>query len=165
MKDRDVIVSARQIRKEFVQGGAFPWSEKNTNRALQGVDLTVHAGEVVALVGQSGSGKTTLARIVLGLEEPSAGEIELEGLRWDGLSERERHPHRVKYQYVPQDPMAALDPQQTALEHVSETLRVLGGRSRADAVTEGQAMLGRLGLGERFGALGFADAGRAEEKQ
>ncbi len=153
MSERPVIVSAREIRKDFVQGGAFPWSEKTTNRALQGVDLTVRAGEVVALVGQSGSGKTTLARIVLGLEEPTSGSIALEGLRWHGLSERERHPHRVKYQYVPQDPMAALDPQQTALEHVAETLRVLGGRSRADATQEGQAMLERLGLGERFGAL------------
>ena len=150
---RSVIVSARQVRKDFHQGGAFPWSEKSTNHALQGVDLTVHAGEVVALVGQSGSGKTTLARIVLGLEDPTAGEIDLEGLRWDGLSERERHPHRVKYQYVPQDPMAALDPQQTAHEHVAETLRVLGGRSRADAGTEARAMLERLGLGERLGAL------------
>ncbi len=150
---RTVIVSARQVRKDFVQGGTFPWSEKTTNPALQGVDLTVHAGEVVALVGQSGSGKTTLARIVLGLEEPSSGRIELEGLHWDGLSERERHPHRVKYQYVPQDPMAALDPQQTALEHVAETLRVLGGRTRQDAVGEAREMLERLGLGERYGAL------------
>jgi ABC-type glutathione transport system ATPase component len=150
---RTVIVSVKGVRKQFVQGGLFPWSPKTLNHALQGVDLQVHAGEVVALVGQSGSGKTTLARIVLGLEEPTSGSIELEGLRWDGLAERERHPHRIKYQYVPQDPMAALDPQQTALEHVTETLRVLGKRSQQDALLEAREMLERLGLKERLHAL------------
>jgi cystine transport system ATP-binding protein len=49
--------------------------------------------------------------------------------------------------------MAALDPQQTALEHVVETLRVLGGRDRQKALDEAQAMLQRLGLGQRFDAL------------
>jgi len=148
-----LIVTATAVVKDFVQGGPFPWSDSTTIHALQGVDLTVAPGEVVALVGQSGSGKTTLARIVLGLEEPSSGAIHLEELRWDGLAEKERHPHRARYQYVPQDPMAALDPQQTALEHVAETVRVLGRLARADALREAKAMLERLGLAERFHAL------------
>jgi peptide/nickel transport system ATP-binding protein len=147
------IVRAVDVRKTFVLGGHWPWSATREVVALKGVDLEVRAGQVVAVVGQSGSGKTTLSRIVLGLEEPSSGEVWLDGRRWDGLTEGERQPHRVRFQYVPQDAMSALDPQQTAIEHVVETLRILGRRSRAHAHEEAGALLDRLGLGARHDAL------------
>ena len=72
--------------------------------------------------------------MILGLEEATAGEIWLDGTRWDGLSETERRPLRSKFQYVPQDSMSALNPQQTALEHITETYSVLAGISGKDAV-------------------------------
>jgi ABC-type glutathione transport system ATPase component len=147
------VVDVRQAVKTFVQSGAFPWSNSVDVHAVRGVDLVVEQGEVVALVGQSGSGKTTLSRMILGLEEPTSGEIHLGGNRWSGISERERHPYRVDYQYVPQDAMSALDPQQTALEHVVETLKSLRGLSGAEAEESAKEMLNRLGLGERFMAL------------
>lgn len=147
------VVTVESLVKTFVLSGPWPWSPKRDVRAVQGVSFTVAPGEVIALVGQSGSGKTTVSRIVLGLEEPTEGRILLDGTRWDGLGEGERRPKRAKYQYVPQDAMGALDPQQTALEHVMETLSVLGGRDAAQAREEGVAMLTRLGLGERLDAL------------
>ncbi len=147
------VVRVQGLRKTFLLGGPWPWSPTREVTALKGVDLEVHAGQVLAVVGQSGSGKTTLSRIVLGLEEPSSGGVWLDGQRWDGLSESERQPHRVRFQYVPQDAMSALDPQQTAIEHVVETLRVLGGRSRGQARRDADALLGRLGLGARRDAL------------
>ncbi len=147
------VVTVRGLVKTFTQSGPWPWSPSREVHAVAGVDFTVAAGEVVALVGQSGSGKTTVSRIVLGLEEPSAGEILLDGQRWDGLSEAQRRPLRVRFQYVPQDAMGALDPQQTALEHVAETLSVLGGCDRAAAHEKAVAMLTHLGLGERLNAL------------
>ena len=147
------IVQVDEIEKTFTLPGTFPWSSKTHVHAVRGVSLRVEPGEVVALVGQSGSGKTTLSRIILGLEEPTAGAIHLDGLRWDGLSERQRHPHRLPYQYVPQDAMSALDPQQNALEAVSETLRVLRNMDRDSAVDEARAMLSRLGLENRVDAL------------
>jgi ABC-type glutathione transport system ATPase component len=91
--------------------------------------------------------------MILGLEEPTAGEIHLGGSLWSGISESERHPFRVDYQYVPQDAMSALDPQQTALEHVVETLRSLKGLSSSESEQGAKEMLIRLGLGERFDAL------------
>ena len=147
------IVQVEEVEKTFRLPGPLPWSPKTSVFAVRGVTLQVDEGEVVALVGQSGSGKTTLSRIILGLEEPTAGSVHLDGRRWDGLSEKQRHPHRLPYQYVPQDAMSALDPQQTALEAVTETLRVLRRMDRATARAEAKEMLDRLGLSERYGAL------------
>lgn len=147
------VVVVKGLVKTFVQSGPFPWSPSREIPAVRGVDFTVGEGEVVALVGQSGSGKTTVSRIVLGLEAPTSGEIWLEGQRWDDLPESARRARRARYQYVPQDALAALDPQQTVLEHVVETLTVLAGRSRAEARDQGEAMLARLGLSARLHAL------------
>jgi ABC-type glutathione transport system ATPase component len=60
---------------------------------------------------------------------------------------------RPDYQYIPQDALSALDPQQTALEHVVESLRVLGGKDSGPALDEAKDMLERLGLAERMHAL------------
>jgi ABC-type glutathione transport system ATPase component len=147
------VVQVKRLGKTFTQGGAWPWSPVRHIPAVQGVDFEVGAGEVVALVGQSGSGKTTVSRIVLGLEEPTSGEVWLDGQRWDGLTEAERRPKRVRYQYVPQDALGALDPQQTALDHVIETLIALGGCDRREARDRGRDILDRLGLGARTAAL------------
>ena len=148
-----MIVSVKELVKTFEQSGTFPWSPVRYVHAVRGVDIQVAPGEIVALVGQSGSGKTTVSRMILGLEEPTSGEIWLDGGRWDGLSERERRPLRSKFQYVPQDSMSSLNPQQTALEHITETYKVLGGKSSGEAKMEAEKLLGSLGLKERLHAL------------
>ncbi len=147
------LVSLRGVGKTFRIPGAYPWSPSREVEAVCAVDLEVADGEVVALVGQSGSGKTTVSRMVLGLEKPTAGEIWIEGVRWDNLGEGERQRKRLAYQYVPQDALAALDPQQTVIEHVAETLIVLARVPRADAQEKAAQMLKRLGLSHRHHAL------------
>jgi peptide/nickel transport system ATP-binding protein len=91
--------------------------------------------------------------MILGLETPTSGEIWLEQHPWSRLSERQRQSLRLQYQYVPQDALSALDPQQTVLEHVVETLTVLAGCTVDDARQKGMAMLARLGLTHRSEAL------------
>ena len=145
------VVRVVDLHKTFVQSGPWPWSETREVQAVRGVDLSIAPGEVVALVGQSGSGKTTVSRIVLGLESPTRGEIWLDNERWDSLDENERRPKRVLYQYVPQDAMGALNPQQTALEHITETYRVLGGENKTDAEDKPIALLSELGYPAREG--------------
>ena len=148
-----MIVEVKRLVKTFEQRGTFPWSPVKEVQAVRGVDVQVDSGEIVALVGQSGSGKTTISRMILGLEEPTSGEIWLNGQRWDGLSERERRPLRKQFQYVPQDSMSALNPQQTALEHITETFKVLGETSSGDSKSKAVELLTSLGLAERLDAL------------
>jgi peptide/nickel transport system ATP-binding protein len=147
------VADVRGVHKTFSIPGKWPWSPKKEVNAVVDVSFTLAPGEVVALVGQSGSGKTTLARCILGLERISSGEILLEEKLWHSMPERMRRRLRLKYQYVPQDALSALDPQQTALEHVVESLTVLAGMDRAEAFSKATAMLDQLGLGERLAAL------------
>lgn len=147
------VVVADGVHKTFTLPGRMPWSPKTSVDAVVDVSFELAPGEVLALVGQSGSGKTTLARLVLGLEAVTQGSITIDERPWSQMRESERRPMRVSYQYIPQDALSALDPQQTALEHVLESLTVLGGFAADEAQERGVAMLERLGLGQRLHAL------------
>jgi oligopeptide/dipeptide ABC transporter ATP-binding protein len=99
-------------------------------RALDGVDLTVKRGEVLAIVGESGSGKTTLARTLVGLERPTLGEVRFEGRPLDH-SFRALKTYRSRVQMVLQDAAGSLNPRQTVYDSVAEGIR-LHRRERSD---------------------------------
>ncbi|MEV6764765.1 ABC transporter ATP-binding protein [Streptomyces sp. NPDC051105] len=118
-------------------------------RAVDGVQLDIRAGEIVALVGESGCGKTTLARSLLGLVTPTEGRISFAGKPLE-YSSRALRAYRRRVQLVLQDPTGSLNPRHTVYDAVAEGLRIHGrtGNERA-AVAEA---LGHAGLRppERF---------------
>ncbi|MCX5310280.1 ABC transporter ATP-binding protein [Streptomyces sp. NBC_00154] len=120
-----------------------------TARAVDGVDLDIRPGEIVALVGESGCGKTTLARSLLGLVPPTSGAVTFDGKPLD-YAGRALKAYRKRVQLVLQDPSGSLNPRHTVYEAVAEGLRIHGyaGDERA-AVAEA---LSRAGLRppERF---------------
>ncbi|WP_406863458.1 ABC transporter ATP-binding protein [Streptomyces sp. HUAS MG47] len=118
-------------------------------RAVDGVDLEIGAGEIVALVGESGCGKSTLARALLGLVRPTEGAVSFGGARL-GYASRALKEYRRRVQLVLQDPSGSLNPRHTVYDAVAEGLRIHGyeGDERA-AVAEALARAG-LRPPERF---------------
>lgn len=122
-------------------------SPEGTLTILDDVSLAVNAGESVAIVGASGAGKSTLLALLAGLDEPSAGEVWLDGLQLSALDEDGRAAARAgRVGFVFQS--FHLVPSLTALENVMLPLELAG---RRDARAAAREVLDRVGLGPRTG--------------
>ncbi len=138
------MIKATGIEKKFAQG------EVETV-VLRGVDLLVSTGEFVAIMGRSGAGKSTLLYQLGLLDEPTAGEIEIDGRKTSRLTDDQKSHLRLEaLGFVFQD--YALLPELTAEENVMLPL-LSQGLSTATARARAEASLGRLGLGHRLGNL------------
>lgn len=116
-KSDEILLQARGVNVTYHSGGV-------TMHAVKSVDLDIHRGEIVALVGQSGSGKSTLARTLIGLQAADEGSV----VQFRGAdlprSGKALRAFRGEVQMVLQDPSAALNPKISVYESVAEGLRV-----------------------------------------
>ncbi|TMK56905.1 MAG: ATP-binding cassette domain-containing protein [Actinobacteria bacterium] len=126
------------------RAGAFGNRGDAVVHAVDGVSLTVQPNETVALVGESGCGKSTTARVALGLLEPTAGTVRIDGQDLAQVSRRDLKQLRQRAQIVFQDPFASLDPRMRVSSIVAEPLRAQGQGS--EARTRVPELLGLVGL-------------------
>jgi oligopeptide/dipeptide ABC transporter ATP-binding protein len=95
-------------------------------RAVDRVDLAIHRGEVVGLVGESGCGKSTLARIIAGIRAPTSGEVRYDARPLASLAGRDAVAAKLKTQMIFQDPYASLNPRMQVAEIIAEAPRLHG---------------------------------------
>jgi len=114
------VIEARNLRKTFTG------PDGRQRAAVADASFTLRQGETLGIVGESGSGKTTLTRMLLGLEQPDAGQVLLRGRDWNGLDKVERRQERRRMQVVFQDPLASFDPRYTVARVLDEAMAVAG---------------------------------------
>ena len=115
-------------------------------RALQGVSFDLQAGRSLGVVGESGSGKSTLARLVMALEAPTAGRVQMDGQDLAALDAAALRRARAGFQMVFQDPFGSLDPRQSVGRIVAEPLLAQGEVGRIEQLQRAGAMLDAVGL-------------------
>jgi peptide/nickel transport system ATP-binding protein/oligopeptide transport system ATP-binding protein len=118
----NVLLNVKGLKKYFpVTAGLFR-RQVGAVKAVDGVDLTLHSGEVLGIVGESGCGKSTLGRSAIRLVEPTAGEVTFEGQNLLALNKQDLKEMRKQLQIVFQDPYASLNPRKNILEAIGEAL-------------------------------------------
>ena len=117
--------------------------QRTVVRALDGVDLEVNRGECVGIVGESGSGKTTLAKLILGIEAPTSGELIFNG---SALMAKRAKALRKKIQVVQQNPMLTLNPKRTIMQTISLPIRIHRSSDRRQTRDEVAKLLDTVGL-------------------
>src|SRR5437867_4041597 len=116
-----IVLEAAELSKHFrarhgILGG------RGVVRAVDGISFAIEGGHTLGVVGESGCGKTTTAKLVLGLEEPTAGSIRFEGRDLKVLDSAGRRHYRKSVQAVFQDPYASLNPRMRVSTIIAEPL-------------------------------------------
>ena len=138
------MIDAQHIVRKFGEGDLAV-------TVLKGVSLTIADGEFVAIIGPSGAGKSTLMYQLSLLDEPTSGEVVIDGIQTTNLSQVEKTRIRLeKLGYVFQD--YALLPDLTAAENIALPMLMMG-MSKREAMLKAQKSLMRIGMGEKGGNL------------
>ena len=135
------LLEVRDLHKSFGSG-------KTPLPAVRGVDLDIERGQTVGLVGESGCGKTTLGRVVVGLQEPTAGKIRFDGEDMEGLFSKPEYRRRV--QMVFQHPMQSLNPRYRVGTTLKEPLQLLSAADPAEVDDQIDEVLRLVGMGPTY---------------
>ncbi len=136
------------IYKHFFKSEGLLRRKKKVIRAVNGVNLKIRAGEVLALVGESGSGKTTLGKTIIRIYKPTEGRIWFKGEEISTINGNRLRAYRKYMQMVFQDPTSSLNPRKTIFDTLSLPLKVHFAMSRAERHQRAKELLHRVDLPE-----------------
>ena len=140
------LLEIRDLTVHFNLPRRTPFGPRRILRAVEGVSLTLNEGECLSIVGESGCGKSTTALTVMGLQEPTGGQVLYQGKPLNGPGAPGRKERARIAQMVFQDPYASLNPRQTIGSTLMSQLKLHGLASGSEAQDRVVAMLARVGL-------------------
>lgn len=117
-----------------------------TLEVFRNVSFSVYRGETLGLFGKSGSGKTTIGKCIVGLENPTGGEIRVQGANILNMGKKEFRKLRPKIQMIFQHPETSLDPRMKAFENLIEPLKLHSGLKQDDLLKRGEELAELTGL-------------------
>jgi peptide/nickel transport system ATP-binding protein len=148
--DPDAVLEIRGLKKHFAQSNFLPWRKGSVVRAVDGIDLVVKRGQTLGLVGESGCGKTTTGRMIVRLEQPTAGQILVDGADVAKYETSQIKEYRQKVQMIFQDPYSSLDPKMKIGDIIAEPLTVQRVGSRKDRADRVVDLMTKVGLDPQF---------------
>ena len=147
------VVEAVGLSKHFRARRGLFGTDRGTVRAVDDISFAVESGQTLGVVGESGCGKTTTAKLVLGLEDPTSGEIRFDGKNLRDLDTAGRRHYRKSVQAVFQDPFASLNPRMRVGGIIAEPLTTNETLSADDARKRVAKLLDLVGLPQKAADL------------
>ncbi len=152
----EAIIRTKGIKRAFDTPAGRFW-------ALKGIDIEIPEGKFVILRGRSGSGKTTLMNIINSLDDPTEGDVYIEGTNLKDLSERERENlRRTRMGFVFQS--VSLIPSLNAFQNVEFSMRMAGQKINRESATRVEDCLKLVGLGNRMNHMSAEMSGGEQQR-
>lgn len=140
------LLKVSQLTHEYALPRQHLFKAAPKMRVLNGLSFSLQTGQSLGIVGESGAGKSTLARLIMALEKPTSGSVEIKGRNLHTLRPKELRQARADFQMVFQDPYGSLDPRQTIAQIVCEPFSSHATHSRQHQRAQAAQVLESVGL-------------------
>lgn len=147
---RDTLLKAENLTRTFGGGKNLFRIPQPAVHAVRSVELDIHQGETLGIVGESGCGKSTLARMLVGLDHPTGGDIRLDGQSLSAFAAKDKTALARQIQYVFQDPVSSLNPRKTIRTILEAPMIHLLGLGKAEREKRMDELMDAVNLRPEF---------------
>jgi peptide/nickel transport system ATP-binding protein/oligopeptide transport system ATP-binding protein len=145
----EILLEVKGIKKYFPIKRMLPFESRRYVKAVDGVDMTIHSGETLGLVGESGCGKSTLGRVILNLLPATEGQVSFKGQAIEKFGQNQMRPWRREMQIIFQDPYAALNPRMSVYQSVKAALDAYRCGTEAEKRGKVESLRDYVGIGRQ----------------